>query len=334
MNARRLASALLVTALLAPTLAEAQVADADRATARQLAQQGQDALDKRDFVTAADRFTRADALVHAPTLLLGVARAQAGLGKLVSAQEAYARIVREGVPAGAPPAFAKAVADARAELAALEPRIPNLVINVKGAKQPRVTVDGAPVPAAALGVNRPVDPGKHLIRAEADGFAAAEAAVVVAESRTESVTIELKASALAPPPVVNPPPGTPPPLTPAAPTKDAAKPGGTQRILGFTGLGVGGAALIMGGITGGLALSKHASLAKACPETGPCFGQDAAIDSYHLMGTLSTVGFIAGGVLAGTGVVLLVTAPKSRPTKEASIEPVIGLGFVGAKGSF
>src|SRR3954447_24828622 len=85
------------------TRAHADVPDADRATARELAEQGKEALDRRDFAVAEDRFRRADALIHAPTLLLGLARAEAGLGKFLAAQESYERILREGAAAGSPP---------------------------------------------------------------------------------------------------------------------------------------------------------------------------------------------------------------------------------------
>src|ERR1700727_347223 len=87
---------------------------ADRATARELGNDGQAALDKKDYATAEDRFRRADALFHAPTLLLGYARAAAGLGKVVNASEAYNRIIREGVASGAPSAFVAAVDAAKA----------------------------------------------------------------------------------------------------------------------------------------------------------------------------------------------------------------------------
>ena len=53
---------------------------ADRATARTLAQEGQQALESKNYAIAIDKFGRADSLVHAPTLLLGLARAQVGLG--------------------------------------------------------------------------------------------------------------------------------------------------------------------------------------------------------------------------------------------------------------
>jgi hypothetical protein len=65
---------------MATRVAQAEPSDADRATARVLAHEGFDAQQRGDYSVAADRFLRADALVHAPTLLLGLARAQVGLG--------------------------------------------------------------------------------------------------------------------------------------------------------------------------------------------------------------------------------------------------------------
>src|SRR6185295_14624265 len=106
----------------APRGAAAQ-SDADRIEARHLFDEGQDALDRQDFSTAEDRFRRAYALVPAPTLRLGLARAQAALGRLVAAEETYTAIVREGAPATASKAFRDAVKDAEKELEALDVRL-------------------------------------------------------------------------------------------------------------------------------------------------------------------------------------------------------------------
>src|SRR4051812_40044060 len=56
----------------APNVTEPSAAD--RATARTLAQQGFEALRDKDYATAVDRYTRALAIVHAPTLLRDLAR--------------------------------------------------------------------------------------------------------------------------------------------------------------------------------------------------------------------------------------------------------------------
>ena len=88
--------------LLWASAALAEPSAADRATARSLAGEGYQALQDKDYATAADRFGRADALVHAPTLMIDWARALVGLGKLVEAQERYEQIVREGVDPKSP----------------------------------------------------------------------------------------------------------------------------------------------------------------------------------------------------------------------------------------
>lgn len=75
---------------------------ADRATARTLAQEGYEALRDKQYATALDRFTRANQLVRAPTIMRDLARAQLGLGRLVDAHETYSAIVREGVSDEAP----------------------------------------------------------------------------------------------------------------------------------------------------------------------------------------------------------------------------------------
>jgi hypothetical protein len=338
MSIRRSLAALLFVASFAPSAALAQSPE-DIATARQLTLDGYASLDAKDFGKAADLFKRADALYHAPTITLGLARAYAALGRLVAAQEAYSKTAHETVPANASAAFTKAVADAQAELATISPRVPGVVINVKGPADAKVTLDGNPVPSAALGVRRAVDPGTHVVKVIAPGHFPGEAKVTVAEGKVETITVEIKPDPNAPKEPVAPPPGPPvkggaatqPPPPPAPP------PSGLPKTLGFVGVGVGGAGLILGAVTGGLALSKHSSLVTACGSDGHCApSQEKAlsgdVSAYKTMGAISTAGFIAGGALAVTGVVLLVTAPKAQKT--GSITPLIGPGYLGAEGRF
>jgi hypothetical protein len=312
--------AVLALALVSiPAVATAQPSDADKDTARALAQEGQDALDRRDFTTASDRFGRAGKLVHAPTLTLGLARAQVGLGKLVLAQEIYESVLREELPPGAPPAFVKAITDAKRELDTLKPRIPGVIISVSGASSARVSLDGAPVPSAWLGMSRPVDPGRHVVRADAEGFAPAESTVTVVEHKTEKVALTLVPGA------ATAPPGGPPP---------SASGGSTRRTLGFAALGVGGAGLLVGAIIGGVEVAKHGELSKNCPGSQCPPSEYGTLDSYHSLSNVPVVGFALGGVLAATGVALVVTAPKAGPASEAWLAPLIGPGFAGLKGRF
>ncbi len=340
---RRTLQAATLALLLVPAVARAQISDADRAAARDLAEQGQDALERQDFATAADRFSRAAQIVHVPTLTLGLARADVGLGKWVAAEELYSRMVREGAPAGSPPVFAQAVADAQRDLDALRPRIPSVVINVSGAgaSGAKVTLDGAPVPGALIGVNRPVDPGPHLVRADAPGFAPVETSVTSVERRAETVTLTIdrpaSAAELPPPPTTGPlsVPANVRPAPPAEPPLPQPHEGVSPRkTAGFVLIDVGAAGLIMGAVTGGLAIAKHNTLVSKC-SMGHCpTSEDGDLKTYHLMAGLADAGVIAGGALAATGVILFVLSPKYAKPRDAWVTPVVGAGYLGVKGSF
>jgi hypothetical protein len=311
----------VLAALAAPAMAHAQVGDADRAAARALAFEANAALESKDYAAAAERFARADALVHAPTLLLGLARADVGLRKLVAAHEAYARILREGAPPNASPVLARAVDDARRELVALEPRMPYVLIEAKGTPNPQVELDGVSVPSAALGVKRMVDPGTRIVTATAEGFSRAEVKVEAVEGETRTASLVLvpsphEGSATAKLPPSRSAPGAIPPKT-----------------IGFVTIGVGGAALIAGAVTGALALGRESELSRVCPAAQCPPSQQPAIDGYTTLRVISMSTLISGGVLAAAGTVLVLTA-GSAPSHEASIRPAIGPGYLGATGSF
>jgi hypothetical protein len=316
-------------ALTVARMAMAEPSDADRATARALAEEGATALDARKYDVAADRFARADQLVHAPTLLLALAQAQVGLGKYVEAQESYLRIIREGVSASAPPAWKKALEAAQEEVKAIAPKLAWVTVNVSGAEAVRITVDGAPVPKAALGVKRAVNPGDHVVRAEADGYKPAEASLKVAAGETNALKLVLEPLPNAPAPAATRP-ATAATVTPAGADLGTGKSG--QKTYGYVALGVGGAGLIVGTIAGVVAMGKHTALVDACPQ-GKCPpDQQSNMDSYSSVATVSTIGMIVGVVGVGTGAVLLLTAPPSGG--RASIQPFVGLASAGAKVTF
>jgi len=341
------AVALALGALAGPAHAQS---DDDRATARALGQDGQQALDSKDYRTAEDRYRRADKLVHAPTLMLGLARALSAEGKYVEAQETYNRMVREGLPPGAPDVFKRALDDAKKEVEAVAPKVSGVTITVKAATggdvpDPKVVLDEHPINAASLGVRRSIDPGSHVLRASADGFKAAEKSFSVLEggSIDEPITLEkdnaAPAAPIAAPVGVGPAPAGSVSLTSSS-TAPEAPSSGKHSALPWVAFGVGGAGLIFGAITGLLAVGDHSTLANNCTN-GTCPPKENSnLSSYHTMGALSTVGFIVGGVGVAAGVILLVTQPKgdSAATPAAAagfqIAPAIGLGSVGAVGTF
>jgi hypothetical protein len=310
---------------------------ADRATARALAQEGYNALKGRDYATAADRFTRALALVHAPTLLRDLARAQIGLGKLVDAHENYSLIIREGVAEGSPQSWVKALADAKVEIAQLAPRLPSITITVKGPGTPRVTIDGAPITAASLGVKRAIDPGRHEIRALGTGYYTAKKTVAIKEGESINVAFELEEA----------------PPDASATTLEEERNSGVvvtfaepawRKPTMIAAFAVGGAGLALGAVTGVLALRKHGQLSTDCPRNTCGRAQRAELDDYHTLGQLSTIGFVVAGVGAATGTVLLFMRPQPQEdepdsartarTTGVQVSPFLGLGSAGLEGTF
>ena len=128
------------------------------AGARAAATEGIKAYNDGRWSAALDLFQRAESLLHAPTHLLYMARANAKLGRLVAARELYNKIIREPLGPKAPKAFQSAQEAAREEIAQVEPRLGKLTVTVEAPVGviPVVKMDGESFPTALLGVARPI----------------------------------------------------------------------------------------------------------------------------------------------------------------------------------
>jgi len=315
-------------------VAAADPSEADRTTARGLAAEGYEALERHDYATAEDRLRRADALVHAPTIVVDRARALLGLGRLVEAYESYQLVMREALPKNAPASWKQAVAEAEREVSKVEPRLAWLVLKVEGPSDPRVTIDGVPMPNASLGVKRPMDPGRHGIRVTADGFVSGGRSVSLGEAEQQELTIQLDR-----PPAIQLEESRNAPKPIDKPTDTAAR----SPVPMYVAFGVGGVGLTFGAITGALFLGKHGNLYDKCPnqECKPktdAEEQDLRDErsSYNTLGTLSGIGFGLGIAGGATGLVLLLTNQNrsEAPRTGLSLTPVIGPDRVGVSGRF
>jgi hypothetical protein len=335
----------------------------DVAAARALAIEGIKLADAGNCAAAVEKLERAEALRHAPTILGRLGECQVTLGKIVLGTENLQRVVREQLAADAPQAFRDAQARAQKTLDAALPRIAKLKINVEPAGvQATVKVDGAPVPAAILGAERPTDPGSHQVEATAPGYLAASSAVRLSDGGSETVTLRLEPdpNAAAVPPQPTPGDGTAPPVGPVGPVGPQPQPqpgpepvavdmggGGGSKVLPFVALGIGGVGLIVSGVTGAMASSKTKDLEELCPDK-QC--PPDAYDEYDSASNLATVSTISAGVGIvgiGVGVVLLLTskggssespppvASKARPRpRGVQYQPFIGVNTAGVSGSF
>jgi hypothetical protein len=315
-----LAPAVCILLWMAPARAQDE---ATKGQARNLGQQGFSALNRQDWEAAENYFRQADALFHAPTLLLGLARAQSHRGKFVEAWENYHRVIVEGAPPGASQVMLDAVQSARSEIDAVAVRRATVTLSVTGPEGAKVTVDGTAVPPAGLGIERPTNPGKHAVHAEAADYKPFDGSFSVDEGKATKFTVTLER---APSQAAAAAPAT----GEASPSASGTRRGGSlNKTLGVISLGVGAAGLATGVVTGILAVGRHGDLQNNPCSSGPCGSLAAAsynsdLDGYHTMSTVSTVGFVVAGVGAAAGVLLLLTAPR-QPKEDAATRPQLEL---------
>ncbi len=174
----------------------------------------------------------------------------------------------------------------------------------------KVTVDGQVIADHLDGSALAVDPGAHEFTFETAGMPPLTETIILHEGEKDRrETVLLGGAQPARAAVQATPEGEPGESSPPA-----AQPGtgSTQRVLGIVTGGVGVAGLAVGTIFGVLASSAWKTAQNECPTHTGCPSQAINDRSSALTdATVSTVGFIAGGVLAATGVVLFLTAPKS-----------------------
>ncbi len=338
---RGFAMLLLALALATTSPARAQPAnETAETTARAL---GEDALRRFQagkWQQAYDLFQQADRTFHAPTLVLYMAHCQARLGNLTAARLLYRDVVREQLAPDAPPQFHVAQGVAGQELKWLALRTATLKISVTGASagEARVVVDRVEVPSADRD-GFVVEPGDHVVEVSVPGGATIRRTVTVAAGRTAEVEVPLAASRSRS--------DADAASGPRGPREgDAARasaPRGPRSSSGYLvpagiSLGVGGAALVVGTVTGVLSLRAASDLRSRCI-AGQCPQSDQAYAaSTGRLANVSTGAFIGGGAALVAGIVLSVVNARDRRAHPASDEGAlhldVGAGFGALRGTF
>jgi hypothetical protein len=210
-------------------------------------------------------------------------------------------------------AAAMCPADIRKEcegrVAEVNAQMPTVVFSARDATgdltEVRVTMDGALLAARLDGAAISVDPGEHTFTFQAAGQPVLQRKLVIIEGQKDRrELIQIGPEAVAPQATSLRSPES----TPAAPRDEGL---GTQRILAIVAGGVGVAGIGLGTAFGILAISRKSSAQSVCPGSGACPTQEGADrwSSASTAGTLSTVGFVVGGVGLAGGAALWFTAP-------------------------
>lgn len=316
---------LLIASLVLAEPALAAQNEATRTTAREVATQGLADYDAGRYEQAADKLVSAFEAVPLPTLAVYAARALEKTGHLIRASELYLKAQQLKPDPTWQAVQLETQQKAAEERAKLVPRIPRLEVHLQGAtpEEVEVAIDGLVIPRSLLGQPQLVDPGKRKVTGRRH-LEQVEEEIEAHESQTGSVTLRFTAPA----PVAGPPPKTPiVSLAGApAPVDDGSQKRKTQRLLGWIGIGVGAAGVGFGLTTGLIASGQRSNLLDDGCEDTHCYTQQKGdVDSYNQMRTLSTIGFVAGGVIAAAGVTLLLTTPS-----ESKAAAALHLGPQGA----
>lgn len=314
MRPGRVASAVALTSVL--VLSSSFARAGDPAAAREQVKLGYQLAQDGKCVEAIPHFVESLRLDAKAITLINLAKCEETTGKLADALghwvEARAKAQAEGNGAIEEEAEKKAKA--------LESRVPKLTVVIASAPpDAEVVRDGVALGPASMGVPLPVNPGAHTLVVRVKDHEDTTESVTIAEGESKRVELHMGAVKKV---VVAPPMSGPAPDTGS----------GEMSPLVYAGFGVGIVGVAVGTVTGILAFGKAGTAKDECPNPADCTqtGVDAA-SSGRTFGTISTVGFIVGGVGAAVGAYgLLWGKPKTSSSIAVSVGPMGG----GVRGTF
>jgi hypothetical protein len=316
----RLAAASIVAmgALGSPRAARADVTPEAKAAAEAAFENAKNLMKEGKFAEACAKFQASQSLDPGIGTMLYLADCYEKSGRTASAWAQFLDAAAAAKAAGQGEREQKA----RERAAALEGKLVRLTINVApGAAAPGLAVkrDGTAVPEQLWGTPLPLDPGEHVITASAPGKVEVTLKGMIDPQRPSPLVITIPPLADAPKSEVVDKRGTPP-----------------LRVAGGVVLGAGGAALVVGGVLGGLAIAKNGSANEGCYANGVCTTAGAeARDAALGLAKGSTIAIVAGGVAAAAGTVMLVIARTSSPGGEKSALAISPrLGGLAVEGAF
>lgn len=296
---------LAASALCSAASATAEPGEAERERARNLVYHGDMLFAEKRYGEALEAYSSADEIMKVPTTSIEVAKVLASLGRLVEAREVAAQVEAHVATLGEPPPFTRARVRATELVRELDKRIPTVRLDiVPRVKTRKVSVDKQPVPDDLSWSPLRMDPGRHIISVDADGFAIIAQSVDLTEG--EAAVLELK-------------------------LPERTRGPGSIALASFI---VSGVALTGATIAGAMYLDQQSTLEDACRRGTPDCDIDA-IERADALGWTANVGFLLALAGAATGGVSYGLEASREATMEGiQMGAVVSPGFVGVQGAF
>ncbi|MBW2523629.1 MAG: hypothetical protein JRI23_05615 [Deltaproteobacteria bacterium] len=321
---RRLIAALLWAAL---TLVVGAARGGDKAMAESLFQAAKELMEAGRLDEACPKFAESMRVDPAVGSLLNLARCHQLQGKTATAWAEYLNAASMARAAGQlerEEGAARFASELEGHLSKLTIVAPHPVDGLE-VRRGDVVVGGD-----ALGVAVAVDPGRYVVEARAPGHRSWSTELTVGPSGDRQ-TVSV------------------PELEPGADDDGAGGDGGSAEVayyaLAGVATGVGAAGIVVGAVFGAQASSRWDDAQAQCP-AAPTYCDAAGVElseEAHEAATISTVGFVIGGVgIAGAAVLWVLAAQASaadesdRPTANLVLAPRVSPGSVGlcAGGTF
>jgi hypothetical protein len=302
--------------------ARAAESGSNKAAAEALFAEGRSLMAAGRCAEAIPKFQASQRLDPGVGTLLNLAECYEQTGKTASAWAEYREVVSMARTSGS----AEREELAQQKAGALEGKLSRLAISVVQGGQVdglKVTRDGETVDPAEFGVPIPVDPGPHVIQASAPGKQTWSKRIEVGgDANTERVEVPLLVDG-----------GAGAASAPAAEADAPKKSGSGQRTLALVAGGVGVVGVALGAVFGLQASSSWDDAKSACDDYPYECGSGglAKKEDASSQATISTIGFVAGGVCLAGAAVLWFTAGSGE---EKQVAIGVGPGSVRFKGSF
>lgn len=307
---RRFLHTLLIAQLAFPATLLAQ--SGDKATAEILFNEGRAAAQQGKYELACEKLAESQRMDPAAGTLLNLGDCQERLGRTASAWATWLEAAASARSAGQ----GEREAHARQRAEALVPRLVTLTVEVP----PEHRVEGLTVMRndvvlgpPSWGTATPVDPGQYKLSAKAPGYQPWEASIAVREGTparllvprlTPEAVTETPAAAQAPP-------VAPAAVAPSGPVHSKSATGPSPIVYVAAGVGVVG--LGVGTFFGLSAMNKNDDSKDECRTATRCSAEGVELRGEAFdAATISTVGFVAGGVGLATAAVLWFAIPNSE----------------------
>ena len=263
------------------------------------------------------------------------------LGRYASAYVAYREVAQLATRSGDP--AREQIASERAK--SLEPKLSYVTVTLPPANDlPGLVIkrNGREIDRSKLGAAEPVDAGNIAIDVSAPGRKTFNGHVAVMQGlavrfEVPSLAVDAPARSDSPPPVASSPLSSSTPKDEPPASAIYGDPPRWRTPLGIVLIGAGAVGLGLGSYFGLSAKSKYDGAfdngscdraTKACDASG-----QSATDDAHSKATISTIMFAAGAGLAVVGVVVLLTAPSSKPRAAQGLR-IAPTGYAGGGGGF